>query len=453
MMKKLLLLLLSGLLMYEGVEAQGEFKLRRLHLYRDGAAMLEYSGLIATRQARFQMTLPSQAIGQGVHVRIDDREKLVNYLVHEVETESGQALRQVTELLLANVGQVVTIEAFEGRESVGYNGELMSMHPQAEVVYLRTGNAVEAIPISTIMHVTGGKGFQTMRTVRQKELALSVFMVSDYNELPLTVLVPATGFESYARYLLDFDKEKPEMSLDLSLLSPMALDEVDVLFYNHAYQAREVSSFTSQAAFRLAGASMKAGARTNYQVLASEVPLALTDEVVVPAWEPGDQALSSKTTGKRYLSLTNNSQMDWFSNAIDERKGLSLGRIPGVLPEIPKKATARMEYGPSPYVLTDNARLVKVKKRAIDLNGMKYDSYLYIGRIEIRNTSREAGRVRIIKHCVPDSRRNYWFANQFFDLKDKTKQEVTQLEYEVKVEANDVAFYSYRYELLLPSED
>lgn len=453
MLKKLLLLLLSGLLMFQSADAQGEFKLRRLHLYRDGAAMLEYSGLIATRQARFQMPLPAQATTKGVHVRIDDREKLVNYLVHEVETESGQALGKITDLLLANVGNVVSIEAFEGRESVGYNGELMPLHPQADLVYLRTGNAVEAIPLNTIMHVTGGKGFQTMRTVRQKEWALSVFLVSDYNELPLTVLVPATGFESHARYLLDFDKEKPEMSLDLSLLSPLALDEVDVLFYNHAYQEREVSSFTSQAAFRLSGASMKAGARTNYQVLASEVPLALTDEVVVPAWEPGDKALTSKTTGKRYLSLTNNSQMDWFASGIYERKGLSLGRIPGQLPEIPKKATARMEYGPSPYILTDNARLVKIKKKAIDLNGMKYDSYLYIGRIEIRNTSREAGRVRIIKHCVPDARRNYWFANQFFDLKDKTKQEVTQLEYEVKVEANDVAFYSYRYELLLPSED
>lgn len=453
MMKKLLFLLLFSFLLNTSVEAQGEFKLRRLHLYRDGAALLEYSGLIATRQARFQMQLPEQAIHQGVHVRIDDREKLVNYLVHAVETESGQSYAQIVDLLHANVGQTVSIEAFEGRESVGYNGELMPMHPQAEMVFLRTGNAIETIPIKTIVHVTGGKGFQTVRTIKQKEWMLSAFMVSDYNELPLTVLVPVSGFESHARYLLDFDKEKPEMSLDLSLLSPLALDEVDVLYYNHAYQEREVSSFTSQAAFRLAGASMKAGARTNYQVLASEVPLALTDEVVVPAWEPGDQALTSKTTGKRYLSLTNNSQMDWFSTGIYERKGLSLGRIPGFLPEIPKKATARMEYGPSPYVLTDNARLVKIKKKAIDLNGMKYDSYLYIGRIEIRNTSREAGRVRIIKHCVPDARRNYWFANQFFDLKDKTKQEVNQLEYEVKVEANDVAFYSYRYELLLPSED
>lgn len=453
MMKKLLLLLLTALCMHEAVQAQAEFKLRRLHLYRDGAATLEYSGLIATRQARFQMPLPEQAIQTGVHVRIDDREKLVNYLVHEVETENGQAYGRIIDLLQANVGQTVSIEAYEGRESVGYNGELMPMHPETEVVYLRTGNAVEAIPVKTIVHITGGKGFQTVRSMPKKEWSLSVFLVSDYNELPLTVLVPATGFESTARYLLDFDKEKPEMSLDLSLMSPIALDEVDVLFYNHAYNEREVSSFTSQAAFRLSGASMKAAARTNYQVLSSEVTLALTDEVVVPAWEPGDQALSSKTTGKRYLSLTNNSPMDWFSNVIYERKGLSLGRIPGVLPEVPKKATARMEYGPSPYVLTDNARLVKVKKRAIDLNGMKYDSYLYIGRIEIRNTSREAGRVRIIKNCVPDSRRNYWFANQFFDLKDKTKQEVTQLEYEVKVEANDVAFYSYRYELLLPSED
>ncbi len=452
MMKRLLLIWL-GLGLLESAMAQGEFKLRRVHVYRDGAAMLEYSGFMATRQARFMMDLPAIARPEGIQVRIDDREKLVNYLVHEVETEASQIYGEMVDLLRANVGQNLTVESFEGSESVGYSGELLPMHPEAEVVLLRTPNAIETIPIKTITHVTGGRSLHTTKVVKRKSLALSVYLVSDFNELPLTVLVPANGFASEARYLLDFDKEKPEMSLDLSLFSPLTLDEVDILYYNHAFFEREVSSFTSQAAFRLAGAKMQAATRTHYQVLASEVPLALTDEVVVPAWEPGDQALTSKTTGKRYLSLTNNSQMDWFASGIYERKGLSLGRIPGVLPEIPKKATARMEYGPSPYVLTDNARLVKIKKKAIDLNGMKYDSYLYIGRIEIRNTSREAGRVRIIKHCVPDARRNYWFANQFFDLKDKTKQEVTQLEYEVKVEANDVAFYSYRYELLLPSED
>lgn len=448
-----MMLMLALLLSSSAGFAQNELKLRRLHMYRDGAAILEYSGLMSTRQARYQMTLPAQAVAAGIQVRLTEREKLVNYQVHPLEKEKLEALGSLLDLLKANVGQNVTIEAFEGRESVGYSGELLSVHPAAEMVFLRTGTAVEAIPVKSIQHLAGGKALQTGAMVKHFDRVLTVYLTGDFADLNTTILIPASDFSSDARYLLDFDKEKTEMSLDLSITAPFALEDMEVLYYNHPYEVSEVSAFSSQAAFRFTGVSIPANTRTNFQVLSAEVPLALSDEVAVPAWEPGDQTLTSKTTGKRYLSLTNGSNMDWFSSAIYERKGMSLGRIPANLPEIPKKTTVRMEYGPSPYILTDNARLVKVKKRAVDLNGMRYDSYLYVGRIEIRNTSLEAGRVRVVKQCVPDTRRNYWFANQYLDLKAKTKQEVQKLEYEVKVEANDVAFYSYRYELLIPSDN
>lgn len=435
------------------VWAQNELRISRVHLYRDGAALLEYSGVIATRQARFQMSLPPQAMAAGVHVRTDDREKMVNYLVQERTTDQNVPLAGLRELLVANKGYAVTIEAFEGKESIGYEGELLAVSTETDVAYLRTEQTIEIIPISSIKHITGGRAFNLSKTVEQKEMVLSVYMVGDYNELPLTVLMPITDFASDARYLLDFDIENPEMSLDLTVTSPLNLENVDILFYNHAFQEKLLSDFSSQAAFRLAGVSMMKNTRTTYQVLSAEVPLALSDEVDVDAWEPDTKTLSMKSKGKRYLNLTNNSTMDWFSSTLYERKGLSLGILPDPMPNIHKKTTSKMEYGPSPYILTDNARLVKVKKKAVDINGMKYDSYLYEGKIEIRNTGREAGRVRIIKHAVPDSRRNYWFANRFIDLKGKTKQEVTQMEYEVRVEANDVAFYSYRYELLIPSDN
>jgi len=430
-----------------------DFKLRRVHLYRDGATMLEYAGEVATRQARFQMPLPAGAIAQGVHVRVDDREKLVNYLVHQVAKETQLPLANILALLSENQGYNIKVECFEGSEGVSYSGEVLSTDASGELLFLKTSNSIEVIPISIIMHISGGTALNVSKAVQQMAPTLSVYLIGDYNNLPLTVLVPVVGFESDARYLLDFDKAKPELSLDLTVTAPLKLDEVDILYYNHAFQEREVAAFSSQAAFRLAGINISANTRSTYQVLATEVPLQLSDEIDVDAWEPLNQNLSMKSSGKRYLGLTNNSMMDWFSAAVYERKGLSLGLIPSKLPEVPKKASVKMEYGPSPYVLTDNARLVKVDKKAVSLNGMKYDSYLYVGRIEIRNNSREAGRIRIIKHAVPDSRRNYWFANSFIDLKGKTKQEMVQLEYEVKVDANDVAFYSYRYELLVPSDN
>lgn len=452
-MKKIVILISLFVLFIGDLQAQNELKISRVHLYRDGAALLEYSGVVATRQARFQMSLPPQVMAAGVHVRTDDREKMVNYLVQDHVQDQKVPIAGIRELILANKGYNVTIEAFEGKESIGYEGELMAVSEQTDLVYLRTEQSIEMIPIATIRHMTGGRAFNLNKTIQQTESVLSIYMVGDYNELPLTVLAPVTGFRSDARYLLDFDKEMPEMSLDLTVTSPLNLEDVDILYYNHAFQEKLLSDFSSQAAFRLSGVSMMKNTRTTYQVLSAEVPLALSDEVDVDAWEPSNKTLSMKSKGKRYLNLTNNSAMDWFSSTLYERKGLSLGILPDAMPDIHKKTSSKMEYGPSPYILTDNARLVKVKKKAVDINGMKYDSYLYEGKIEIRNTGREAGRVRIIKRAVPDSRRNYWFANRFIDLKGKTKQEVTQMEYEVRVEANDVAFYSYRYELLIPSEN
>ena len=450
-MKKTLILFLF-LAFATVAEAQTDFKLRRVHLYRDGAAMLEYAGEVATRQACFQMPLPAGAMAQGVQVRVDDREKLVNYLVHQVGTEVQQPLATKLAFLANNQGNNVKVECFEGSEGVSYVGEVLRIDSTGELLFLRTASSIEIIPIPTIMHISGGTTLNVSKTAIQNTSTLSVYLVGDYNNLPLTVLVPVLGFDSDARYLLDFDKAKPELSLDLTITAPLKLEEVDVLYYSSAFQQREVASFSSHAAFRLAGVNILPNTRSTYQVLATEVPLQLSDEIDVDACSPLNPNLSMKSSGKRYLSLSNNSMMDWFSAAVYERKGLSLGLIPSNVPEVPKKASVKMEYGPSPYLLTDNARLVKVVKKAVSLNGMKYDSYLYMGRIEIRNTSREAGRVRIIKHAVPDSRRNYWFANSFVDLEGKTKQEMFQLEYEVKVEANDVAFYSYRYELLIPSD-
>jgi hypothetical protein len=145
--------------------------------------------------------------------------------------------------------------------------------------------------------------------------------------------------------------------------------------------------------------------------------------------------------------------MNWFPANIAERKSRSLGRVPGEMPTTAKGREAKLEYGRSPYIINDNARLVKVTKKAITLSGMKYDSYLFEGKIDIRNTGGDAGRVKIIKQAVPENKRNYWFANVFTDLKGKNKQEITKLEYEVKVEANDATFYRYRYELLVPSDN
>ncbi len=447
--------LLFSLFLPLGILAQvndDAFRLRAAHIYTDPIALLEYRGQVSG--IRFDIPLPEGTIEEGIIVRTQSNDRLLNYTIQEiVTTEFKRPIRGKLEFLKENIGYSVAVEVFEGRESVAYNGEIQALDEQSELLFLKTNNSIEVIPIANIQHMNGGRGLNLSVKQTSSSRQLSVFFVGEVDNEVLTVLLPNAKIIAESNFLLDFDKAKTELSLDIRLHSVVALNNISVYYYGQPFKQLDAGEYSAQAAFQLSGISLPAKQQMSYQVMASAVELSLSDVVEVGAWEPGNSALSQTARGLRTLAIQNSSPMNWFSAAIFERKSRSLGRIPGLMPVTIKGKDAKLEYGRSPFVINDNARLVKVTKKAITISGMKYDSYLFEGKIDIRNTGGEAGRVKIIKQAVPENKRNYWFANVFTDLKGKNKQEITRLEYEVKVEANDATFYRYKYELLVPSDN
>lgn len=428
------------------------FRLRAAHIYADPMALLEYRGQVSG--IRFDMPLPEGTVEEGIIVRTQSNDRLLNYTIQEVvSADFKRPIRGKLEFLKENIGYSVAVEVFEGRESVAYSGEIQALDEQSELLFLKTNNSLEIIPIANIQHLNGGRGLnlnvKQTSTIRQ----LSVFFVGEVEKEVLTVLLPNAKIMAEANYLLDFDKAKTELSLDIRLHSAVAMNNISVYYYGNQFKQKDAGEYSAQAAFQLSGINLPSKQQMSYQVMASSVELSLSDVAEVGAWEPGNSALSQSARGLRTLAIQNSSPMNWFPASIFERKSRSLGRVPGLMPATIKGKEAKLEYGRSPYLINDNARLVKVTKKAITLSGMKYDSYLFEGKIDIRNTGTEAGRVKIVKQAVPENKRNYWFANVFTDLKGKNKQEIIKLEYEVKVEANDATFYRYKYELLVPSEN
>jgi len=427
------------------------FRLRSAHIYADPLALLEYRGQVSG--IRFDLPLPEGTIEEGIIVRTQSTDRLLNYTVQEIVTESKRPVRTKLEFLRENVGYSVSVEVFEGRESVAYSGEIQAIDENSELLFLKTSTSLESIPIANIQHFNGGRGLNLSVKHSSSTRQLSVFFVGDVSKEVLTVLLPNNKISAEANYLLDFDKPKTELSLDIRLNSAVALNNVSIYYYGLPFKQQEAGNYSAQAAFQLSGVVIPAKQQMSYQVMANSVELSLSDVAEVGAWEPGNTALSQSARGVRTLAIQNSTPMNWFRAPIFERKSRSLGRVPGEMPTTTKGSEAKLEYGRSPYVINDNARLVKVTKKAETISGLKYDSYLFEGKIDIRNTGGEAGRVKIIKQAVPENKRNYWFANVFTDLKGKNKQEITKLEYEVKVEANDATFYRYKYELLVPSEN
>jgi len=427
------------------------FRLRAAHIYADTMALLEYRGQV--NGIRFDLPLPEGTVEEGIVVRTQSNDRLLNYTVQEVTAETKRPVRTKLEFLKENVGYSVAVEVFEGRESVAYSGEIQAIDEQAELLFLKTNNSLESIPIANIQHFSGGRGLNMSVKQNSSTRQLSVFFVGDVSKEVLTVLLPNKQIMAEANYLLDFDKSKTELSLDIRLNSAVSLNNISVFYYGVPFKQQDASAYSAQAAFQLSGVTVPARQQISYQVMAHNVELSLSDVAEIGAWEPGNSALSQSGRGVRTLAIQNSSPMNWFHAAIYERKSRSLGRLPSEMPNATKGNEAKLVYGLSPYVINDNARLVKVTKKAETISGMKYDSYLFEGKIDIRNTGNEAGRVKIIKQAVPENKRNYWFANVFTDLKGKNKQEIIRLEYEVKVEANDATFYRYKYELLVPSNN
>lgn len=447
-MKKLLLIFL--MFVSSPIWAQNEvLRLRAVHLYQDDLALLEYRGEVGG--IRFDLPLPEGSLPEGIIVRTGSNDRLLQYMVQDITTEVKKPILSYIEMLRENVGFSVTLEVFEGRESVSYTGEVQGLDEKSQIVFLRTNSSLEVIPIGNIQHLSGGRGLNIATRRSQTSRVLTILFVGEVSNEPLTILIPNTSIKADAGYLLDFDRAKTELSLDLRLKSALSADDISLFYYGVPFNQQKASTYAAQAAFQLSGVRMQAGQQAAWQILSTPVDLTLVDEAEISPWLPDATGLTQSTRASRSLSIQNNSPISWFSAAIHERKSKSIGKIPGMLPTTVKGGTARIEYGKSPYVINDNARLVKVSKKAITLNGMKYDSYLFEGKLDIRNTGTEAGRIKVIKQAVPENYRNYWFANVFLDLKGKSKQEVTQFEFEVKVEANDATFYRYRYELLVPS--
>lgn len=447
-MKKLLLIFL--MFVSSPIWAQNEaLRLRAVHLYQDDLALLEYRGEVGG--IRFDLPLPEGSLPEAIIVRTGSNDRLLQYMVQDITTEVKKPILSYIEMLRENVGFSVTLEVFEGRESVSYTGEVQGLDEKSQIVFLRTNSSLEVIPIGNIQHLSGGRGLNIATRRSQTSRVLTILFVGEVSNEPLTILIPNTSIKADAGYLLDFDRSKTELSLDLRLKSALTADDISLFYYGVPFNQQNANTYAAQAAFQLSGVRMQAGQQAAWQILSTPVDLTLVDEAAIAPWLPDATGLTQSTRASRSLSIQNNSPISWFSAAIHERKSKSIGKIPGMLPTTVKGGTARIEYGKSPYVINDNARLVKVSKKAVTLNGMKYDSYLFEGKLDIRNTGTEAGRIKVIKQAVPENYRNYWFANVFLDLKGKSKQEVTQFEFEVKVEANDATFYRYRYELLVPS--
>jgi hypothetical protein len=447
-MKKLLLIFL--MFVSSPIWAQNEvLRLRAVHLYQDDLALLEYRGEVGG--IRFDLPLPEGSLPEGIIVRTGSNDRLLQYMVQDITTEVKKPILSYIEMLRENVGFSVTLEVFEGRESVSYTGEVQGLDEKSQIVFLRTNSSLEVIPIGNIQHLSGGRGLNIATRRSQTSRVLTILFVGEVSNEPLTILIPNTSIKADAGYLLDFDRAKTELSLDLRLKSALSADDISLFYYGVPFNQQKANTYAAQAAFQLSGVRMQAGQQAAWQILSTPVDLTLVDEAEISPWLPDATGLTQSTRASRSLIIQNNSPISWFSAAIHERKSKSIGKIPGMLPTTVKGGTARIEYGKSPYVINDNARLVKVSKKAITLNGMKFDSYLFEGKLDIRNTGTEAGRIKVIKQAVPENYRNYWFANVFLDLKGKSKQEVTQFEFEVKVEANDATFYRYRYELLVPS--
>ncbi len=447
-MKKLLLIFL--MFVSSPIWAQNEvLRLRAVHLYQDELALLEYRGEVGG--IRFDLPLPEGSLPEGIIVRTGSNDRLLQYMVQDIITEVKKPILSYIEMLRENVGFSITLEVFEGRESVSYTGEVQGLDEKSQIVFLRTNSSLEVIPIANIQHLSGGRGLNIATRRSQTSRVLTILFVGEVSNEPLTILIPNTSIKADAGYLLDFDRSKTELSLDLRLKSAITADDISLFYYGVPFNQQKANTYAAQAAFQLSGVRMQAGQQAAWQILSTPVDLTLVDEAEIAPWLPDATGLTQSARASRSLSIQNNSPINWFSAAIHERKSKSIGKIPGMLPTTTKGGLARIEYGKSPYVINDNARLVKVSKKAITLNGMKYDSYLFEGKLDIRNTGTEAGRIKVIKQAVPENYRNYWFANVFLDLKGKSKQEVTQFEFEVKVEANDATFYRYRYELLVPS--
>lgn len=452
-MKKIVLLWL-GIGLFSPVLAQKQdeaLRLRAVHVYSDPMALLEYKGQVSG--IRYDLPLPDALQADDIVVRMASPERLLYYTINEVVSENKRPLHDFSEMLRENIGYSVNIEVFEGRESVSYTGEIMQLDQHSKVVFLRTNQTIETIPLANIQHIAGGRGLNLTTKTSSSKRQLSVFFVGEVKDEMMTILIPCKKIMASALYLLDFDKPKPELTLDLKIESAIQLEQISVFYYGTPYKQEHAGAYFSQAAFQLADISIPVDQPMSFQILTTSVDMLLSDVAEVPAWEPGNNALSQTTLATRRLAIMNNSPMNWFPAVVRERKSKSIGRIPAQLPATARGMEAKLEYGKSPFILNDNARLVKISRKSVSISGMKYDSYLFEGKIDIRNVGTEAGRVKVFKQAVPENKRNYWFANVFLDLKGKTKQEVNRLEFEVKVEPNDATFYRYRYELLVPSEN
>ncbi len=183
MLKKYFIVLQSVFMvvLMVGVKAQkletlNDFSTKKVFIFREGLGILDLETRVVPDQKMIEIDLPD-GIDSTQIVATSDRQgsgiERVEMVYKIIEKEKN--VQSNRDILIANVGNFVEIEAIEGVELINYEGKIKPLDPESEVLLLENDSTVNAIVLRNISNVSMGKNGNFTKIVSQRKRKLVIY--------------------------------------------------------------------------------------------------------------------------------------------------------------------------------------------------------------------------------------------------------------------------------------
>lgn len=408
---------------FDGVSAQSGkgFRPVALHIAPGNTGVLEYEG-VPSAKGGDHIELPNGATPIGVNWSPTNKEgrglvtpdtssqvsriaptegpkQTISLLLLRDSVQTQRPAGDFASLISLNIGRSVSVETFDGMESIGYSGTILGIDRGGEVLILASGQETHNIPVRQIMYWSAGPDWKYSQSVGEaSRQILKIVAPTGWKEAPIRVWVEVSNLECTYSYRL-MTGASPRLGLDVRLRLPCSMEGFALV--GHTGRALHGVGRSAPPLFRLPSPAFSEAGIWTATAVETPVRVSLREEWALDAGELQEGAFKQVPRVNSRLHIRGNEPGDFLAIPLY----IEHFNQPPLLVGLPTVAASDTEMHLAldrPLLAGFDAGMVLRGRRLV--GGKKPsgpEGYWVEGQVELRNTAEVAVECTLTKACHP----------------------------------------------------
>ncbi len=191
--------------------------LNRVSIFTDQIGILEYEGKLPVKGNVATFILPDSIIHGSLKVEALNSSQLLRISLIDQVKDVEKPVSNLKELLNSNIGKQVDIEVIEGTEAVTYNGTIISIRTDGEILVIKSKDKIEAIPVRLISHATFQSGTKAVLDQLSTIKTLQINTTGNLDSIGVRIIYALNTIGFTPRYTLFLSDSESSLNLEVTL--------------------------------------------------------------------------------------------------------------------------------------------------------------------------------------------------------------------------------------------